>query len=146
MTFSSLIDACTAGMVLNGVPFRSLVGTCTTHGGNNYAEETFENMHPADADPNVPHVVTFNSLDIKKAEEEFPAGAFSSLTDRCAKHSEATRTVQIFETMRTAGVVPYVSLISKAAVRRTLIVAAVERCPHAGSGKGRCTGPAKASG
>ncbi len=134
-------------MGLNSATFSSLVHACTKHGENKYAKETFEKMQPAGVVPNVPNVVAFNSSDIKKAEKVFPDGAtFCSLIAGCAKHGEAARTVEIFETMRTAGMVLNANLSGKAAGRHTLRAAALERCRHAGSGNGRGTAPAKGNG
>ncbi len=70
-------------MVLNGVTFSSLIRACIKHGEiknaeensfiNEMAEAIFERMKSAGVlnAAVVPNVVTFNSLDIKKAEEIF---------------------------------------------------------------------------
>ncbi len=68
------------------------------------------------------------------------------VTDGCAKHGKIARTAGIFETMRTAGVIPIVGLSGKAAGRSTMHAAAFERRRQAGSGKGRGTAPATGCG
>jgi pentatricopeptide repeat protein len=132
------------------------------HGDIEKAEENFERLRSAGE---FPDLVTFNSLsdgcakhgdvggqgasdrgdgpkygDINAAEEIFaslvPDGVtFNSLIDGCAEHGEVERTEEIFDTMKTAGVVPNVATFNKIGGGAREAAAHSKRRHAAGPGK-----------